>query len=117
MGKWATLSIAAAASLTVGTAANIAVVPTITVGPNVLVSREADVPHLETAVAANPKQTRNLIGGAVTASRADYSGAVRRVLLPGAQSDAVEWRLRIRDPQKVPDLHVQIGGRVAEGPK
>src|SRR6266550_2135970 len=49
----------------------------ITVGPNYLVSRDGDVPHAETMIAANPQSPKNLIGGAITATRADGGWACR----------------------------------------
>ena len=39
---------------------------TIVVGPNVLVSRDGDVAHVESHVAANPRNPRNLLGTAIT---------------------------------------------------
>jgi len=38
----------------------------IAVGPNVLVSRDGDVSHVESAVAANPRDPRNLVATAIT---------------------------------------------------
>ena len=38
----------------------------IAVGPNVLVSRDGDVPHVESAVAANPGDPLNLVATAIT---------------------------------------------------
>ncbi len=38
----------------------------VVVGPNYLVSRDGDVPHAETMIAANPTDVRNLVGGAIT---------------------------------------------------
>jgi hypothetical protein len=43
--------------------------PQLSIGPNILVSRDGDFPHVELTVAANPKQSKNLIGGAIAASR------------------------------------------------
>jgi hypothetical protein len=37
--------------------------------PDFLVSRDGDVPHVETMVAANPKNPRNLIGGSIVGGR------------------------------------------------
>src|SRR5215467_13575767 len=45
--------------------------PRILVTPNVLVSHDGAVPHAELMVAANPRDPRNLIGGAVTFTRAE----------------------------------------------
>jgi hypothetical protein len=41
----------------------------IVIEPNVLVSRDGDFPHVELMVAANPKNRRNLVGAAITATR------------------------------------------------
>jgi hypothetical protein len=49
----------------------------ISVGPNYLVSRDGDVPHAETMIAANPQDPRNLVGGAITAARPDGGWACR----------------------------------------
>src|SRR6266545_2543159 len=38
----------------------------IVVGPNVLVSRDGDVAHVESHVAANPRNPQNLLGTAIT---------------------------------------------------
>ena len=38
----------------------------IAVGPNVLVSRDGDVSHVESAVAANPGDPLNLVATAIT---------------------------------------------------
>ncbi|MGH9367835.1 MAG: sialidase family protein, partial [Thermoanaerobaculia bacterium] len=43
--------------------------PRIIVGPNILVSRDGDVPHVELMVATSPRTTKNLVGGAITATR------------------------------------------------
>ncbi len=39
---------------------------TIVIGPNVLVSRDGDVAHVESHVAANPRDPRNVLGTAIT---------------------------------------------------
>jgi hypothetical protein len=41
----------------------------VVIEPNVLVSRDGDFPHVELMVAANPRDRRNLVGGAITATR------------------------------------------------
>ncbi|HEY3929100.1 MAG TPA: sialidase family protein [Candidatus Koribacter sp.] len=49
-------------------AENDATKPTVSkilIGPNILVSRDGDVPHCETMVAANPRDPKNLIGGSI----------------------------------------------------
>lgn len=43
----------------------------IIVGPNILVSRDGNFPHVELMVATNPKNAKNLIGAAITATRRD----------------------------------------------
>lgn len=49
--------------------------PRILVGPNILVSRDGDIAHCETMIAANPRDPKNLLGGSITLSRADGSPA------------------------------------------
>jgi hypothetical protein len=51
--------------------------PRVLVGPNILVSRDGDVPHVELILAANPKNVKNLVGGAITATRPDGGWACR----------------------------------------
>src|ERR1035438_4279456 len=46
--------------------------PQLSIGPNILVSRDGDFPHVELTVAANPKQRKNLIGGAIAASQGGW---------------------------------------------
>src|SRR5262249_27574653 len=41
----------------------------IVVEPNLLVSRDRDVPHVETTLAINPKDPKNLLGAAMYLSR------------------------------------------------
>ena len=43
--------------------------PVVTVGPNMLVSRDGDFPHMELAVATSPRSAKNLVGGAITTQR------------------------------------------------
>lgn len=43
----------------------------VLVGPNILVSRDADVPHVETMVAINPMDPKNLLGTATTLTQND----------------------------------------------
>ena len=45
--------------------------PRIVVSPNVLVSRDGDVAHVESDVAANPRDSRNLLATAITFTRPD----------------------------------------------
>ena len=61
----------------------------ISVGPNVLVSRDGDVAHCETMVAANPKDPKNLVGTSITLTLPD-GGATNKVY---ATSDGgATWR-------------------------
>ena len=41
------------------------------VGPDYLVSRDGDRPHVEIMAAANPRDPRNLLAGAITFTRPD----------------------------------------------
>jgi len=50
----------------------------ISVGPNVLVSRDGDVAHCETMVAANPKNAKNVVGTSITLTRPD-GGSTNKV--------------------------------------
>jgi hypothetical protein len=43
--------------------------PRVVVGPNVLVSRDGDVPHVELMLATSPRTAKHLLGGAITATR------------------------------------------------
>lgn len=45
--------------------------PRITVGPNMLVSRDGDFSHAEIGVAVNPRNSKNILGAAITASRGE----------------------------------------------
>jgi hypothetical protein len=49
----------------------------IMVGPEVLVSRDGDAPHMETHLAINPKNWKNLVGGAITMTRPDGGFATK----------------------------------------
>ena len=49
----------------------------ILVGPNVLVSRDGDIPHVELIVASNPKNPKNLVGAAIAQSSANGSWATK----------------------------------------
>lgn len=51
--------------------------PRIVVGPNNLVSRDGDFPHVELILAANPKDPKNLVGGAITYTRPGGGTACR----------------------------------------
>jgi hypothetical protein len=54
-----------------------ATTPRAVVGPNMLVSRDGDFPHIELIVAANPKNVKNLVGGAITYTRPNGGTACR----------------------------------------
>ena len=69
--------VAFAGALVIGSAFAVAQDVKISVGPNYLVSRDGDVPHAETMIAANPQNPKNLVGGAITATRADGGWACR----------------------------------------
>ena len=49
--------------------------PRVVVGPNILVSRDGDVAHCETMIAANPKDPKNLLGGSIVMARPDGGAA------------------------------------------
>src|ERR1017187_7065716 len=51
--------------------------PRILVGPNILVSRDGDAPHVELIVAANSRKASNLVGGAITYTRPKGGTACR----------------------------------------
>ncbi|MEO8430652.1 MAG: exo-alpha-sialidase [Acidobacteriota bacterium] len=70
-----TLRIALAAALGLAASALAAEGPRIVVGPNILVSRDGDVAHCETMIAANPRDPANLLGGSITLTRPDGSSA------------------------------------------
>ncbi len=54
-----------------------ATTPRAIVGPNMLVSRDGDFPHIELIVAANPRNVKNLVGGAITYTRPNGGFASR----------------------------------------
>ena len=49
----------------------------VLVGPNILVSRDGDFPHVELMIAASPRTARHLLGAAVTATRPSGGMACR----------------------------------------
>jgi hypothetical protein len=61
----------------------------ISVGPNYLVSRDGDVPHAETMIAANPQDPKNLIGASITAARPDGGWACRTY---ASRDGGATWR-------------------------
>src|SRR5215207_6852835 len=59
----------------------------VLVGPNVLVSRDGDVPHVESHAASNPADPRNLVAAAITFTRAEGGYACKAyVSTDGGQS-------------------------------
>jgi hypothetical protein len=51
--------------------------PRISVGPNILVSRDGDIPHVELMLATSPRTAKNLLGGAITFTRPSGGMACR----------------------------------------
>ena len=51
--------------------------PRIVVSPDYLVSRDGDRPHVEIMAAANPRNPRNLLAGAITFTRRDGGAATK----------------------------------------
>lgn len=49
--------------------------PRIVIGPNILVSKDGDIAHCETMIAANPTNPKNLLGGSITMVRSDGGAA------------------------------------------
>ena len=49
----------------------------ILVGPNMLVTRDGDIPHVELIVASNPTDPKNLVGAAITATRSEGGWACK----------------------------------------
>jgi hypothetical protein len=73
--------------------------PHVVVGPNMLVSRDGDFPHVELILAANPKNVKNLLGGAITYTRPNGGTACRAYATtdggttwwPSEFAEQVEW--------------------------
>jgi photosystem II stability/assembly factor-like uncharacterized protein len=61
----------------------------INVGPNYLVSRDGDVAHAETMIAANPQDPKNLIAASITATRPDGGWACRTY---ASRDGGATWR-------------------------
>ena len=51
--------------------------PRIVVGPDYLVSRDGDRPHVEVMAASNPRDPKNLLAGAITFTRPDGGAATK----------------------------------------
>ena len=73
----ATLVLLAASAAIAGASGPPVAEPRIVVGPNMLVSRDGDFPHVELILAANPKNVKNLVGGAITYTRPSGGTACR----------------------------------------
>ena len=63
--------------------------PRIVVGPNILVSRDGDIAHCETAIAANPKDSKNLLGASIVMARPD-GGATNKGYV--SEDGGATWR-------------------------
>jgi hypothetical protein len=117
--------------------------PAIRVGPNILVSRDGNFPHVELMVAANPKNAKNLLGAAITETRPNGGTACRTYASSdgGASWTASEFRERLDnggadpqvaftpagtalfaalafvkddvDPNKTPTLRIKVSGFVS----
>ncbi len=61
----------------------------IMVGPNYLVSRDGDRPHVEIMAAANPRNPRNLLAGAIVFSRPD-GGPMTKAYV--SHDGGIAWR-------------------------
>ncbi len=59
------------------TPASAEVTPRVNMSPNMLVSRDGDIPHVELMVAANPTNVKNLLGAAITNTRPDGGWACK----------------------------------------
>ena len=79
--------------------------PRVVVGPNILVSRDGDVPHVELQLATSPKTSKHLVGAAITATRPAGGWACRAYSSTdgGASWKASEFAEQVRfgggDPQ------------------
>jgi hypothetical protein len=51
--------------------------PKILIGPDMLVSRDGDIAHVETSVAANPRDLMNLVGAGITNTRPEGGWACK----------------------------------------
>ncbi len=69
------LALAAIVSPALLTATDVASKPRILVGPNVLVSKDGNIPHVELMLAVNPKDPKSLLAGAITFTRPDLTQA------------------------------------------
>jgi len=74
---WIRTAAAGLASVVAGALALADAAPRIVVGPNILVSRDGDIPHVELMVAASPRTSKDLLGAAITATRPTGGWACR----------------------------------------
>ncbi len=75
--------------------------PKVLVGPNILVSRDGDVPHVELMVAASPRTAKNLLGAGITATRPEGGWACRTY---SSKDGGATWKY-----SEFPD-HLKWGG-------
>ena len=71
--------------------------PRIVVGPDYLVSRDGDRPHVEIMAAANPRDPRNLLAGAITFTRPDGGAATKAYV---SFDGGVQWEDIVFPEQK-----------------
>ena len=74
---WIRAAAAGLASVVAGALALADAAPKVVIGPNILVSRDGDVPHVELMVAASPRTSKDLLGAAITATRPNGGWACR----------------------------------------
>ncbi len=74
----------------------------IVVGPNMLVSRDGNIPHVELIVASNPTDPQNLVGAAITPTAADGGWACKSYF---SQNGGDSWTDTV-----FPELHSNGGG-------
>ena len=67
------------------------------VGPDYLVSRDGDRPHVEIMAAANPRDPRNLLAGAITFTRTDGGAATKAYV---SFDGGVQWEDIVFPEQK-----------------
>ena len=73
----------------------------IIVGPNILASRDGDIPHVELIVASNPRNAKNLVGAGITQSSAKGSWASKTY---ASVDGGITW-----SDSSFPELH-EAGG-------
>ena len=82
----------------------------VIVGPNMLVTRDGEIPHVELMIAANPKDPKNLVGASITATAAEGGWACKTY---SSHNGGDLWTDAV-----LPEQHTQGGGdpQVAFGP-